>query len=646
MLVAYLIEWVGDHLFSSDLWNPPFFHPQENVLAYSDHLIGLGVLALPLRFFLESPVLLINLISFTAFILTALAVYRWLLEFCRDELAALAAATTFTFSSWRVLQLSHPQLLFLPFLPLALLVYQRVIRLKVARRWLWVASALLTIQTLCTPSLSVYMIPLVIFWIGLEILFWKRFDDFRLWLNLAASLLILFFVNFLPARHYWQLASETGFKRTLPEIRSFSVHFVDWISSPRSHWLYGQWLDFTHGMERELFPGFIFAAIVLVGTASLLRHLSKQKRILGSFFLSTVMAIWASIGPSSAENISWLHWPYDLLYLLAPGGQGVRVPARFVLLVGFFVTPIVSLGWERLFKAVRGRSVDQRRAVVVGMLLMSFCLAESLPGFAFYDRLDEQPGTRWEAKDLRPKGLLFLPLPASADAHQEIDRMWTARRLGVPTVNGYSGYFSRPYENIRKLQQQEISRETARAFYVFLLQHGIDTIVLKSDSHPLVDPHLLKRVPPDIYLIPESLSLPTIERIRMGEGIGLLLPDRGWSYPEYLESDSWIWSMTAKPGMWLPVEAKMEGSLQLRARSIDPSSSQQTEVFFNGVSLGKRTLTHHPSFLSFNLPQGLVQPGWGELEFEGPPPRRPIPAEGQPQDPRNLGICLYEIRLQ
>src|SRR5262245_32619405 len=63
LLIAYLVTWVGQHLGDAALWNPPFFHPATGVLAYSDHLLGLGTLAWPLVQAGVSPVAIVNLLS-------------------------------------------------------------------------------------------------------------------------------------------------------------------------------------------------------------------------------------------------------------------------------------------------------------------------------------------------------------------------------------------------------------------------------------------------------------------------------------------------------------------------------------------------------------------------------------------------------
>ena len=164
LFIAYLVDWIGESVFTGDLWNPPFFYPEENVLAYSDHLIGLGILFLPLSVLSDSPGLLANTILFLAFLLTGLTTYLFLKDLFVDDWASAAGAIGFSFAGWRMIQISHPQLLFVPFLPLFRLIYRRTDSDRTSYWLLWSASALLALQTLCTPSLAIYFIPLVAMW--------------------------------------------------------------------------------------------------------------------------------------------------------------------------------------------------------------------------------------------------------------------------------------------------------------------------------------------------------------------------------------------------------------------------------------------------------------------------------------------------
>ena len=360
LFIAYVVDWVGESVFTGDLWNPPFFYPEKNVLAYSDHLVGLGILFLPLRILSDSPGLLANTILFLAFLLTGLTTYMWLKDLFADDWASAAGAIGFSFASWRMVQLSHPQLLFIPFLPLFLLISRRTDSDQTSYLLLWSASALLALQTLCTPSLAIYFIPLVAMWTLLRALL-SRSASLKLWGKQALLFSLPVGVNLPLAFRYWATTDGQSFTRSLAEVRSFSAQWIDWISAPRAHWLYSDVLDFTHGMERELFPGFIPAAVLVTGGVSLLFCSRSQKRTFSGFLLVALIALWASGGPSEKGGFTLLRLPYDLIYNLVPGGDQVRVPARFALLAGLFLSPIYTLGWAKIFEVIRGDGATVKR---------------------------------------------------------------------------------------------------------------------------------------------------------------------------------------------------------------------------------------------------------------------------------------------
>ena len=134
LFLAYIVTWVAGHFGDAALWNPPFFHPATGVLAYSDHLFGLSAVAWPLVASGASPIFVINLLAILASVLTSVALYIWLRDSGFSAVGAGAAALTVTYSAWRHLQISHPQLQWLAFLPIALLCYGRAIEGPGGRR--------------------------------------------------------------------------------------------------------------------------------------------------------------------------------------------------------------------------------------------------------------------------------------------------------------------------------------------------------------------------------------------------------------------------------------------------------------------------------------------------------------------------------
>ncbi len=318
LFIAYIVTWVASHFGDAALWHPPFFYPATDVLAYSDHLFGMGAAAWPLVAAGAAPVLVVNLLSIFASILTSLALYLWLRDSGFSAVAATATALTVTYNAWRHLQITHPQLQWLAFLPIALLCYGRAIEGRTGVAWIWAGGAALAIQTLFTPSLGVALMPLAIVWLIAANLLTRR-TSLAYWLTTAGSIAIVGLVNLPIALHYWRVG--TAVDRTTVEVALHSASWIDWISAQR-HWLYGDALQYTRGMERELFVGFGWIAVTALGAVVTLR---AQKRLPLAGLLTAAIALWATAGVSP-DGSSWASLPYELFRRFVPGGGQVRVP--------------------------------------------------------------------------------------------------------------------------------------------------------------------------------------------------------------------------------------------------------------------------------------------------------------------------------
>jgi hypothetical protein len=642
LLVAYLVTWVAEHLFTADVWHPPFFHPAPSVLAFSDHQFGLGLLAWPAVVGAVSPVMMINAITWLAFALTSVGVFAWLVDARWPVLPSVAAAVMVSYGAWRAQQLAHLHVIFLPFLPIALCCFARAIERRAPDKLIWIGAAALVMQTLVTSSLSVFVLPLVAIWMVAAVVAARRREP-GLWLRLAAALAFVGVVNLPIASHYWQLGA--AFERSPVEVDRFSVGWRDVLSAPASHWLYGDRLTFTRGSERELFPGIGFLLVAGVGLASM-RPWRRWRTTMGASvrtgsrpaLVAAGVAIWASTGPSPSGEIALGHLPYDLLTAVVPGGRHVRVPARFFALAAIFLAPIVAAGWEYVYRWIARNTSRPTRAATATVVLLLIAAAEALPGMVSYEAA---PDLREEAlpADLASGALVFLPLSSPS---VETRRMWLARRSGLPAVNGYSGHVSPLWDAISHLQAGDTDERSRRALYTRLLDAGIDTVIVDTPRSPLVDPELLRTVGANIFRIPPDLSVPAFSRIALGRGAGLLVPESGWSYPEQDETASWVWSIDRYATIAVPMDGTPHREIALRVRSLDPSAPAELELWWNRRLLGRRPLTHEPGIVAFPLPEVATRTGWARFEVIGPDPR-PVPASA---DRRRLGVCLLDVMMR
>lgn len=630
LFIAYIVSWVADHFGDAALWNPPFFHPASGVLAYSDHLLGPSVVAWPLVAGGASPILIVNLLAIFASVLTSLALYIWLRDSGFSAVGAGAAALTVTYTAWRHLQISHPQLQWLAFLPIALLCYARAIEGRAGVAWIWAGGAALALQTLFTPSLGVSLMPLVIIWVVAASLLARRTSP-AYWASVGGSLAIVGLVNLPIAGHYWRIADTL--ERSPVEIALHSAAWIDWISS-QHHWLYGDALRFTGGWERELFPGFGWIAVAGIGVVATVR--ARQPVPLAGL-LTAAIAFWATAGVSP-DGPSWASLPYEVFRQYVPGGKQVRVPVRFVLLAAVFLAPPMAAGWTSVHAAV-ARRLPARAARMIAFLLAGAVVAEALAGVAMFEPASTLSAGRLPVST-ESEAVMIVPLAEAVGPRREIERMWSARLAGVRIVNGYSGVESPLYRRLRDLQAAEPDHAVQRALYALLHRYGVATIVAERPVPSMIDESTLVQVAPGVFRIPDSVARVRVDRFEMGRGAGLILTDSGWSYPEQNERESWVWSVQPRATLQIPLGGVPRRRISLLARS--QSAGDALELWWNGRRLGVQTLGADPRLHAFSLPPGESAADWIDLELRGPVPVR-LP--GNP-DPRALGVCVFEIRLE
>jgi len=123
LLNVWITAWDGHQLLSDpfDLFDANIFHSYPHTLAYSELLLGNGLLALPITSATSNPVLGYNVALLLSFVLSGFGTYLLVLRLTRSPGAGLVAGTIFSFSAYRMTNLAQAQLLITQWMPLALL---------------------------------------------------------------------------------------------------------------------------------------------------------------------------------------------------------------------------------------------------------------------------------------------------------------------------------------------------------------------------------------------------------------------------------------------------------------------------------------------------------------------------------------------
>ena len=174
--------------------------------------------------------------------------------------------------------------------------------------------------------------------------------------------------------------------------------------------------------------------------------------------------------------------PYLLLYQWVPGFDGLRVPARFIVMLHLAVSVLSGFGLARLFKRIRSSAPRVLLGIAIALLVLveyaSFPVnMPSVPtGRDFpqvYTWLSRQPGDF---------ALLELPLPAAPDeVWREAAYVYFSTYHWKKLVNGYSGFFP---PGFNRLYQEDLRGFPSEATLKRIHLLGIRYLIVHSDHYP------------------------------------------------------------------------------------------------------------------------------------------------------------------
>jgi hypothetical protein len=269
LLYVYLVKWLGRALADPavSFWDAPFYHPLPGVIAFSDHLLGPGLLVAMLRAGGASALAAYNLLYFGQFVAAGLAAW-WVIRRCDVSFTgALVGAWFFAFGHFRWDEQSHFNVLLIATIPLVLWTFDRLLAVPSAAR----AAAFVLVYA-AHLSGGVYLAYLV--HVPLALLMLNRFAALRDHLRsgarkvpplaaaaaAAALLLSPLYVG------YASRSAELGAERRLRDLRPHSSTLASFVSASSGSPLEREvgWLPRNAG-RGALFPGFAVGLCAAAG---------------------------------------------------------------------------------------------------------------------------------------------------------------------------------------------------------------------------------------------------------------------------------------------------------------------------------------------------------------------------------------------
>ncbi len=433
----YVLEHFYLALSGADSFiDAPFFYPFSKTILLSDNHWGTGLIYAYFRWQ--------NLEPFQAYIgwfLVGFILNYWvsLYIFRKVELSNLAAgiaAFIFTFSLPVISQEIHSQLIARTFIPLAFLSTYHYTKSK-DLKYIAITALFISLQFLTSVYNGVFLIYFLLAFITSEILLTpenklKNLLPAKLSLKttlpttiLAVFFFLLFAIPYIEVKDLYNLDRSWGeIASHLPKIQSyfFSARSNLWISPDLE--IFKQ-VSFLH--EQQLFVG--------IGSIMALSILYLKNNLLNSNPLARKMHYSASLMIIFTIMIGGL--TLYQIFTLIPGISSVRVVARIILVLIFPIGYLVGYTIDRI--KISGFSSINSTPII--FLICSLIIFE--PIFAkkliTSDREWKNRVAKLESQIDKSFGKDTILVVKSTFDTDEIDAMHLAQKLGVKTINGYSG---------------------------------------------------------------------------------------------------------------------------------------------------------------------------------------------------------------
>lgn len=475
---TWILAWNHHQLLRDPLhyFDANIFYPHRFTLAYSEHLFASALLALPVKLFGAGPITVYNFVLFSSFVLCGFGMFLLVRELTGRPAAGILAGMAFAFSAHRFSQLPHLQILTAQWMPFALLYLHRAFQHPAAWKNFLLFALFFLLQALSCNYLAVIFTVAVGVWLAGMILSRGKSLGWGGLGKLSASLAVAgaFFLPF--AYPYYAVQKEYGFSRSLQDVKPYSAKPHNYLGVTGKHKFFPQKLKEMGNKERDLFFG--FTAMFLALLAFLFR---QKKRALprAVYLVMLLFCFLLSMGTKSEIfGISLYGQPYRFFYDWVPGFDGMRVPARFAVVVGLALAVLAGLGAAGLLERLRRPAA----ALTFTGLLAAAILADGWCVPLRHRVFDAEPPTvtAWLRDQPDIRALLHLPMHKSEAAYREMNYVYWSMFHWKKMVNGYSGFFPPDYESLKERMLQFPSKETLDE-----LKHlGVNYVVFHPNQYP------------------------------------------------------------------------------------------------------------------------------------------------------------------
>ncbi len=428
LLSMWRAGWVFEQLRGDPraLFDANIFYPEPLTFTYSDSMLLPGLTAAPMLAAGVHPVTAYNLLLISGFVLSGIAAALLVERLTGSSRAGFVAGIVFGFYPYHFEHYSHLELQMMQWMPLALLALHKflgTLRVRYA-----VLSGLCLVAQLYSSMYYAVFFSIYAGAVAATLVATRRPPLRRLVLPVAAAG-VLAIVLAVPLIVPYERATAAKGERGRQEVTVFSAVPSDYLRAHQRSALYGTRMLPGRQPERALFPGVVPLALAAAGLVP----------PIGAVRLAYTVGLVVAFEGSLGFNGAMYPWLYDWLSPV----RGLRVPARFSVLVALSLTVLAGFGTRRLLATIRGPAAAGVFAVVIAAAIVNV-----------WPVLQLQPV--WQAPPpvygslAGDRHVVLAEFPFPQDYAFNTQYMYFSLWHWASMVNGYSGFMPKSYEEFEQ----------------------------------------------------------------------------------------------------------------------------------------------------------------------------------------------------
>jgi hypothetical protein len=459
----------------SQFWNPPFFHPNTQVSAYTENTLLPVVLGLVPYWISGSALVSYNAVIFINLVLFFIGIFLLGSVVSGSRKAGLFAALCGICADYLMVQSGHAQNLFIGFVPfIFLFLFNWYTTFRMRYAWFCVAA----LSATCWSNLYYFTFCLFLCAVAAACFLVARQTTISR--RVVAQALLpgaVAFISVLPVLYpYFSLAGELSEQRGKYFVPFYySANLLEFIGVRK----------FSTNWETTVFMGPVLTCLVAFSIwywfyrarnsgwkwRTILRPAGAidNLHLAGIFIIILGVAAVVACGPAIRLGSWWIINPnpfYAAYYYLAPGAHGTRAIGRIMLMA----IPLFSVVCaEGLWAAVR--DIRKKGAVLGIAAVFVFSTSQFVPtafGSALLKtdirdlRRPDERMVSWFRSHEKVTAIALFPIAGATPGDTgnvrdkwESENLWFAHILNRPIINGYSGYFPPSYATMDTLWKKE-----------------------------------------------------------------------------------------------------------------------------------------------------------------------------------------------